>query len=438
MIGALILALCLLVLSGVAGGAQADPAQTAFVSEQVVVELLPTSKVKVKKINQKYGTTTLESFAGRGNVYLLEVPANSSVETTVERMANDQGLNAEPNYRLEISEGVGRFRARGVSDIEPSSQEYAISALNLSTAHDISQGEDTTVAVLDTGVQADHPKLSGRVTPGYDFVDSDNDPADLGNSKDDDYDGEVDEMFGHGTHVAGIVHLVAPKAEIMPLRVLEADGFGDSFHIAEAVVYARNHGADVINLSLGSPDRSQLLWKVIQDATKEDPDLGGVVVAAAAGNDGTSAPEYPAADSGGSSAADGVVAVTSVNEEMMKSDFANYGRWVDIAAPGDDIRSAYPVSAYATWSGTSMSTPFVSGQAALIRAIDGSLYPAEVEMKIRCSAQPLDETDPIYADTLGAGVADMGASLTQDACRPGNQRPSHLHPLGLVGRRATL
>jgi subtilisin family serine protease len=110
------------------------------------------------------------------------------------------------------------------------------------------------------------------------------------------------------------------------------------------------------------------------------------------------------------------VAVTSVSQYEKKSDFANYGIWVDIAAPGEGIRSAFPDSVYANWSGTSMATPFVSGQAALIHAVYDSLKPADVEKKIRCSAQSLIATDPVYAAFLGAGRADVYDSLAPGAC----------------------
>jgi subtilisin family serine protease len=167
----------------------------------------------------------------------------------------------------------------------------------------------------------------------------------------------------------------------------------------------------VINLSLGSTNRSRLLQEVIEGAT-----ANGVVVAAAAGNSNSSVPRYPAAGDGLVASADGLVAVTSVNMYDRKSDFANYGSWVDIAAPGEGIRSAFPVSTYAYWSGTSMATPFVSGQAALIHAVYGTLNPAGVEERIRCSARSLLATDPIYATMLGAGRADVGASLPRRAC----------------------
>jgi thermitase len=416
MIGALILTLCVLTLSAAAGRARANHTVGDFVPGQVIIELQSNDAKNgaktIGKINNKYGTRILKKSEGSSDVYLLGLPVGmSDVKGMADKIKmKEKGvLEAAPNYVMELPEGTARFRARGVSGAEPPPTEYAASALNLSAAHHISEGEGTTVAVLDTGVQADHADLSGKVTPGYDFVDG-GDPADASNGMDDDYDGEVDEMFGHGTHVAGIVHLVAPEAEIMPLRVLNDDGTGSAFDIAAAVAYAESHDADVINLSLSTPSRSHLLWKVIKDATSD-----GALVAAAAGNDGSDERAFPAADNGGRAAADGVVAVTSVGQQETKSDFANYGRWVDIAAPGENILSAYPVSAHAAWSGTSMSAPFVSGQAALILAVYGSLDPAGVEEKIRSSARSLDEINSEYAGMLGAGHADVGASLTAGA-----------------------
>ena len=151
-----------------------------------------------------------------------------------------------------------------------------------------------------------------------------------------------------------------------------------------------------------------MLQRVIRDATKN-----GVLVAAAAGNSNSSEEYYPAA---ADCTIKGFVAVTSVSMYGRKSDFANYGKWVGVAAPGEGIRSAFPVGKYAYWSGTSMATPFVSGQAALIHAVYGSLDPASVEERIRCSARSLLLTDPIYAAMLGKGQADAGASLAPGVC----------------------
>jgi subtilisin family serine protease len=411
---ALVLALCLLVLSGAASRAQADCGPGVFLPQQVIVKLNTSLGATVQKINATYGSTTLETFPGSTDVYLLRLPRGSDVTKTVKQMANDPRLvYAEPNFIDQSPEGGARHRAFGISDAAPTSQEYAYQALGLESAHAISQGKATKVAVLDTGAQLDHRALVDNFEDAgrYDFVDGDKNPSDRPVGKDTDCDGDKDEMVGHGTHVAGIVDITAPAAKIMPLRVLDTEGYGNVFTIAKAVYFAQHNRADVINLSLGSPSRSRLLQEVIQDAT-----ANGVLVAAAAGNSNSFVAEYPAAGNGVAASADGLVAVTSVNMYDQKSDFANYGRWVDIAAPGESIRSAFPVSKYAYWSGTSMATPFISGQAALIHAVYGTLDPAGVEKRIRCSAKSLLATDPVYAAMLGAGRADVGASLSAGAC----------------------
>jgi len=384
------------------------------VPQQVIVKLDPTVGATVQKINATYGSTTLETFPGSTDVYLLRLPTGSGVTETVKQMAKDlRLLYAEPNFFSQSPEGGARHSAWGASDVAPTSDEYAIKALGLESAHDISRGEGTKVAVLDTGAQLDHPALidnfenAGR----YDFVEDDKNPSDRPLGKDTDCDGDKDEMVGHGTHVAGIVDITAPAAKIMPLRVLDTEGYGNVFTIAKAVYFAQHNRADVINLSLGSPSRSKLLQQVIKDAT-----ANGVLVAAAAGNSNSLVAEYPAAGNGVAASADGLVAVTSVNMYDQKSDFANYGTWVDIAAPGESIRSAFPVSKYAYWSGTSMATPFVSGQGALIHAVYGKLDPAGVEKRIRCSAKSLLATDPVYAAMMGAGRDDVGASIPAGAC----------------------
>ena len=368
----------------------------------------------VRQINATYGSTVVEPFPGSTDIFLLGLPASSGVKETVKQMVSDPRLlYAEPNFFAQSPEGGGRHRAWGDSDVAPTSEEYAAQALGLESAHAISQGEGTTVAVVDTGAQLDHPALrltSSGSTATTSWATTRN-PSDRPVGKDADCDGDKDEMVGHGTHVAGIVDITAPEAKIMPLRVLDTEGYGNVFTIAKAVYFAEQNRADVINLSLGSPSRSKLLQEVIEDAT-----ANGVVVAAAAGNSNSLLAHYPAAGNGVAASADGLVAVTSVNMYEQKSDFANYGTWVDIVAPGEGIRSAFPVSKYAYWSGTSMATPFVSGQAALIHAVYGSLDPAGVEERIRSSARSLLATDPLYAAMLGAGRADVCNSLSAPDC----------------------
>ena len=407
--GALVLSLVVLILIA-ASPAQALVEVEDFVPGQVVVKLNPTVGATIDKINADYGTSTLEKLPGTTGVYLLKAPAGSGTEGLVGRLANDvRLLYAEPNYVMS----GGKHHAFGMSETSGITEQYAATALGLPCAAALSLGQGTTVAVLDTGVQLDHPQLEENFegAPRYDFVEEDRNPTDRPVGLDSDGDSLKDEMVGHGTHVAGIVDLVAPATKIMPLRVLNSEGLGNSFAIAKAVYYAKANGADVVNLSLGSSRRSAALQEAVSDAVK-----GGVLVAAAAGNSDSSVPHYPAAGNGLTSSADGLVAVTAVDMFQKKSEYANYGNWVDITAPGDAIRSAFPVSMYANWSGTSMATPFISGQAALIRARYETLYgsslaPAGVEKKIRSSAQPLTLLNPTYVGMLGAGEANVCGSL---------------------------
>jgi thermitase len=379
---------------------------------QVVVKLNPTIDTTIEKVNADYDLTTLEKLSGSTGIYLLKVPPGSDTEVLLGRLVSDTRLlYAEPNFVAEAPEehgGDSRHKAYGISDTNGSTEQYAASALGLPCAATASLGQDTTVAVIDTGAQLDHPDLDENFedVARYDFVDDDRNPTERAVGLDADGNNLKDELVGHGTHVAGIVDLVAPAAKIMPLRVLDSEGYGDVFAIAKAISYAKSNGADVINLSLGSAHRSALLREVIEDAIKDD-----VVVAAAAGNSNSRRPHYPAAGNGTAASADGLVAVTAVDMYSKKSNYANYGTWVDIAAPGDGIRSTFPVGRYANWSGTSMATPFISGQAALIHAVYGSLDPEGVETKIRRSAQPLTLQNLTYVGMLGAGEANACASL---------------------------
>jgi subtilisin family serine protease len=304
-------------------------------------------------------------------------------------------LYAEPNFYGEAPEGGGRgIWAWAGNNPDPIGEQYAADLLNLDVAHALNQGAGVVVAVLDTGVQLDHPQLCTQwTTARYDFVDDDAIPTEDFATLDRNQDGYVDESAGHGTHVAGIVHFAAPEAQIMPLRVLDATGRGNVFLIAEALLYAREQGVDVINLSLGTTGESQLLNEIIAE-TIADYDT---VVVAAAGNLNSNVEMYPAAT-------EDVIAVSAVNQNRQRSSFANYGPWVDIAAPGDRIGSAYPENGYAYWSGTSMATPFVAAQAALLRSHAPELSAADVVECMRVTAQ-------LGPNALGAGVIDLAASL---------------------------
>lgn len=224
-----------------------------------------------------------------------------------------------------------------------------------------SSGKGAVVAVIDTGVQATHPDLKGRVLKGYDFIGGDR---------------SANDSNGHGTHVAGIVAAtannkrgiagLAPSARILPVRVLDSAGNGNTLTVARGINYAVRKGADVINLSLAGTQSDVHIEAAVRNAIRR-----GVVVVAAAGNAGCSAPtSYPAA-------LPGVIGVGATDRRNRVPGFSNCGTYVDLVAPGVSIRSTMIKrsapglgcsygSSYCSLSGTSMASPHVAAAAAIL------------------------------------------------------------------------
>ncbi|MEZ4732240.1 MAG: S8 family serine peptidase [Caldilineaceae bacterium] len=369
-----------------------DPAIT-----QVVIKLAPVAGATVAEINATYGTTTIKPLLNRAGIYLLQAPTGITAAALAEKMAADlRLLYAEPNFVHEAPEGTGRHTwGWGGNDAAPLDLQYAINQLGLPAAWSYSRGAGVVVAVLDSEIQLDHPALATVwTTERYDFVDDDSDPQYMTNDI-------TTVASGHGTHVAGIIHLVAPDAHIMPLRVLDSQARGDIFRLAEAIIYATDHGANVINLSLGTRDESALLAEVTQRAT-----MLGVTVVAAAGNLNEKDRQYPAAGQC-------VLAVTALDEQQRKADFANYGSWIDLAAPGVGIYSTLPPDGYGWWSGTSMATPWVAGQAALIYSMNARLNVRQIAELMVGTAQSVDRVNSQARGKLGAGLPAIDVSLAR-------------------------
>ncbi|MEP6985769.1 MAG: S8 family serine peptidase, partial [Chloroflexota bacterium] len=212
-----------------------------------------------------------------------------------------------------------------------------------------------TVAVIDSGICADQPDLFGRILPGHDYIDGDDNPQD---------------EFGHGCGVAGIIAAnpnngigiagVAPNAMIMPLRVLDSLGNGSYSDVSAAIVYAVDHGAKIINLSVGGPVPDTVLEQAVDYAAAHN-----VLVVAAAGNTGGSV-LYPAAYPS-------VIAVASVDPNLQLSSFSSRGPEVDLLAPGLNILTTNRNGSYTNMSGTSFAAPQVAGIAALELAVGHTL-----------------------------------------------------------------
>lgn len=242
---------------------------------------------------------------------------------------------------------------------------WNITAFDLPSAWKKSRGADVKVAVLDTGVDLDHPDIQKNLLPGKNFIDSSKEPWD-DNS--------------HGTHVAGIIAAennqigmvgVAPDAKIIPVKVLNGQGSGDLVSVSKGIRWAVDEGkADLICMSLGAPSPVQEVRKAIQYAESK-----GVVCFVAAGNAGVTKKIFYPADY------PETIAIGSIDENLNRSSFSNTGNNLDFMAPGGKIFSTVPDNWYAVLSGTSMATPFAVGVAALLL----SYCRDKSEIKLSCS-----------------------------------------------------
>jgi len=323
-------------------------------------------------------------------------------------------LRRQPGVTYAEPDGIVHASAVAINDpysISGSSPLWPLANPFFPDAWSLTTGNSNVVAaVVDSGVQADHPDLSGAVISGYDFVNHDSNPAD------DD---------GHGTAVAGIIAAqggngigiagVCWKCKIMPVKVLDSVGSGTDANVADGIIWAADHGADVINLSLGGPESSQTLADAVSYAQRL-----GVVVVAAAGNDGNDpiwgiTPNYPAAYSG-------VISVGAVNSGNSRFTWSNHGSWVAVDAPGctntTQLGGSYIVGSeldLSNFCGTSAASPFVAGLAGLARSYNLSATASSVVSSIETSAQL--PTPPTSGNSVH-GLIDANAALGSIASAP--------------------
>jgi serine protease len=335
------------------------------------------------------GATVVRELVGTG---FIQVRVAGDPAALVAELREDPAV-------AEVDLDYGRHTTAVPND--PLYGQYQSNYLNLvrmPAAWDLlTDASSQVVAVVDTGVYAGHPDLAGRLTAGYNAVAPGSPPSDVD---------------GHGTFVAGVIAAnannglgtagVAWNGRVMPVKVFDGEFAYDSA-IADGIVWAVDHGARVVNLSLGGPIQSPLLQAAVRYATDRD-----VVVVAASGNEGDGTAQYPAAYPE-------VLAVGATDAAGKLVDFSSYGDWLDLAAPGFDVASTVP-NGYAVGDGTSFASPMVAGVAALVRAQNPALTQAQVGDRLRAAARDAGPRgfDPYF----GFGVLDaaraLGAPFTAD------------------------
>lgn len=356
-----------------------------------------------------------------GKMVEIEFDADADPFYVASKLKNDKNIEwAEPRFVYETT----------YTPNDPSypSQQYGLTKIQAELAWDISKGDTSIViGIIDTGVDWDHPDLAANIFRNWNEI-PDNGIDDDGNGYIDDIRGwdfgglvgipdndPVEDKPEHGTHVAGIASAVTDNgvgvasigfnSKILPVKTAQDDqrnSQGQAYIVYgfEGIVYASDNGAKVINCSWGGGGFSMFGQAVIDYAISK-----GSLVVAAAGNSNSIEEFYPAAYKG-------VFSVASTTSTDAKSSFSNYGRYIDVSAPGSSIYNTYQNDTYATLSGTSMASPLVAGLAALTFAQFPAYNPIQIGQQIRVNSDDLNTINPSYVDLLGYGRINAYRTLS--------------------------
>jgi subtilisin family serine protease len=417
--------------------------------------ILTTSPSNVQNVVNQHGLTVVKELYDGTNCVMLVASASADVTGTETEVESDlRVLGFEPEQRASLPELTGLTQptltqsTTSILDTLPGrtlvsffgstvpsnyTTQTATSIIRLGDARTATHLTGTgVVAVIDTGADLNHPALSAVLVPGYDFTRdilgaselADLNPtvaAQLQQSTTSILDAQntlvltsavailnqsttsiLDQSttsildsslaeFGHGTMTAGIVHLVAPTAKIMPLKAFRADGSSNLSDIIRAIYYAADHGANVISMSFSMAQPSPGLQAAIQYALNKN-----VATVASSGNDGAKTLVYPASYGG-------VQGIGSSTSTDLRSTFSNYGSGVvTFAAPGEGVITTYPGSSYAAGWGTSFSTPMFAGAATLVLQARPTAKPGDITNALSKTKQISD---------MGYGRIDLYQSL---------------------------
>ena len=371
--------------------------------------------------------------AGQALPAVASTRGRSVEEVLVELRADPAVEYAEPSYRVQLLDD-GAVAAVSVNDPQTAGQ-YSLDRMRVRDAWSLSKGGSGIVAVLDTGVQADHPDLSGRVLPGRDIVNNDSNAADDN---------------GHGTWVAGIIAAkpndgygiagISWSDKILPVKIMNSSGTGSTSALVSGIIWAADHGATVINMSVGGFPYSQ----AVQDAATYAWNKGAVLVGAA-GNNNREESFYPAS-------LEHVISVSATQPQDEFSHWSSYGPAVDVSAPGSSVLTTNCIASicpHPEWgshtyiSGTSFATPNVAGVVALIRARNPTWTPQQVVDRLFATVDDLGFAgwDNRYGRgrvnayrALGASVAPSPRPAGDGLETNNTLRAARLIPLGTATR----
>jgi subtilisin family serine protease len=357
------------------------------ISKKYVLVKLKNGNLKTQTFATKY-QTKIKNIIPKINVMVVEIPEAKTSQNFLQTLKNDKDvLFAEPDIKVELDD----------FDDPMFNDQYALKTVDAVNAWTINQGNsETVIAIVDSGVDLEHPDLKEKLISGYNAVSPGTPP------KDD---------IRHGTHVAGIAAAIgnnaigisglAPKCKILPVKVL-GNGSGSMATIADGLVWAADHGADVVNMSLGTYTEEKTLGEAVKYTLGKN-----VVCIATMGNDNVERRRYPAGFPG-------MIAVGSTDEKDKKSTFSNYGDWIAVSAPGTNILSTLPTymstNGYGKMSGTSMAAPLVTGLVGLMRSQSKGLSPAETSKLLKESADDLGDSG--FDKYFGSGRVNAGKALT--------------------------
>lgn len=397
------LLLPLLFVAAVASGGQSSRADDMPRPHEAILQLSPTADLD--SLILPFNGSPVDSILS-ARMFLIEFPDSVALEAIILSLQNNPVVQlVQQNFDLSLPENsqvsIG-FPDESMPDYlygeEPNSYyaQTGREAVRLDSAHMLNEGEGLCLAIIDNGIDASHPAFAGRLLPGYDFFDEDSDPAEVTGT-----------MYGHGTAVAGLALLAAPLADILPLRAFSGDGIGDIFSIADAIYFALDQGAAVINCSFGTYTNYPIIAEAVDSAMAAE-----VSIVAAVGNDAVATPSYPAAYPG-------VVGVSALTADELVASFSNSGSHVDASAPGEAVYTTLAGSPYdwGTVSGTSFAAPFVSGAIVLLKERRAELGPTTIETDVQASARVQTQWGviPVPHTHYGFGILNAGELLTGHA-----------------------